>query len=194
MAEPLASRYARALLEVVGDRPAAVTPESALAQLESFEITLAESPELRGVLLTPAVPETRKQAVVERLASILGLSKFLRHFLCVVVRHRRSDLIPDIRRAFEDLLDEREGVVRADVVSARDLTEAQRAAVTGGLSRFTGKRVKPRFSVEPELLGGVIARIGSTVYDSSVRGRLEALERRLVSADSGAFGKADRRS
>lgn len=188
MSEPLASRYARALFEVVGDQAAVLTPEGALAQLESFEIAFAESAELRAMLVTPAVAPARKQAVVAKLSALLGLSKWVRDFLFVVVRHGRSGLIPEMRRAFEDLLDEREGVVRADVASARELTEVQRAAVTRGLSRLTGKSVKPRFSVEPELLGGVTARVGSTVYDGSVRGRLAELNRRLVTAE------ADRRS
>ena len=175
------------MLEVVVDARAAVTPESALAELESFEMALAASAELRDVLLTPAVPLTRKDAVIKRLAAMLGLSQPVRDFLFVVVRHRRSALVSGMRRAFEDLLDERKGVVRADVSSARELSAAQRESVTGGLSRLTGKRVKPRFSIDSELLGGVVARIGSTVFDSSVKGRLASLERRLVTADPGAF-------
>ena len=181
------------MLEVVVDARAAVTPESALAELESFELLLAGSAELRDVLLTPAVPLTRKDAVIKRLAALLEVSQPVRDFLYVVVRHRRSSLIPEMRRAFEDLLDEREGVVRADVSSARELSPPQREAVTGGLSRLTGKRVKPRFSVDSGLLGGVVARIGSTVFDSSVKGRLASLERRLVSADPTAFESGENR-
>ena len=116
MSEALAARYGRALLEVVVDARPAVTPESALAELESFETALAGSAELRDVLLTPAVPLTRKDAIIKRLAALLELSQPVRDFLFVVVRHRRSSLIPEMRRALEDLLDEREGVVRADVL------------------------------------------------------------------------------
>lgn len=187
MAEPLASRYAEALFEVVEEQGAALAPEAALAQLEQFEIALAESAPLRDVLLTPAVPSARKKAVITQLAVHLQVSKWVRDFLYVVVRRRRIGLVAEIRRAFEDLIDQREGVVRADVASAQDLTEPQRQAVTLGLGRLTGKRVKPRFSVDAGLLGGVVARIGSTVYDSSVRGRLAVLHRRLVTADPGGF-------
>jgi F-type H+-transporting ATPase subunit delta len=189
MSEPLASRYARALIEVCEAGGSACQPEAALAQVEAFEIALAESAELRDVLLTPSVPIARKQGVVSRLAALLELSKPVKDFLFVVVAHRRSNLVPAMRRALEDLLDERAGVVRADIASARELTEAQRQAVTRGLSKVTGKQVRPRFSEAPELLGGVVARIGSTVYDSSVRGRLAALREHLVSADPSAFEK-----
>ena len=76
-------------------------------------------------------------------------------------------------------MDERLGFARAEVSAARDLAESQRAALTSVLERLTGRRIRMRFTVDESLIGGVVARIGSTVYDGSVRGQLASLGRRL---------------
>jgi len=88
-------------------------------------------------------------------------------------------LLAEALDAFDLLLDERLGFARAEISSARQLSEPQRDAVSHVLERLTGKRVRARFAVDRELLGGLVARIGSTVYDGSVRGQLQALAKRL---------------
>jgi len=176
----LATRYASALADVVTTGASAMPPQDAAGQLRSFESALQLSPELRSALITPAVPLARKRAVVGRVAGILNLSRIARNFLMVLVDHRRIAALPKIIQRFEEVIDERLGFARAEVVSARDLTEPQRAALSAELERLSGKRVRMQFAVDGLLIGGVIARIGSTVYDGSVRGQLEALERRLT--------------
>jgi F-type H+-transporting ATPase subunit delta len=89
--------------------------------------------------------------------------------------------LKSIVEAFENLADERSGFVRADVSSAHDMTEVQRAALEAQLSRLAGKKAKLRYSTNPALVGGVVAKVGSTVYDGSVRGQLERLRIKLVS-------------
>jgi F-type H+-transporting ATPase subunit delta len=111
---------------------------------------------------------------------VVGVSDLVRRFLIVVVDHRRVALLGDISEAFETVMDERLGVVRADVSSARDLTPAQRTEVIAELARITGKNARARFSIQEDLIGGVTARIGSTVYDGSVRGQLEVLRQQLA--------------
>jgi F-type H+-transporting ATPase subunit delta len=88
-------------------------------------------------------------------------------------------LLPAILADFELIVDERLGFARAEVSSPTELTEAQRGAINSELERLTGKRLRMRFAVDPALIGGVVARIGSTVYDGSVRGQLQTLGRRL---------------
>jgi len=98
----------------------------------------------------------------------------------VLIDHRRIAGLEGILHSFEIVADERLGFARADVASARDLTEAQKTALHAELERLTGKRIRIRFAVDGSLIGGVVARIGSTVYDGSVRGQLDSLGRRLA--------------
>ena len=125
------------------------------------------------------MPASRKRAVVARIADILKLSLIARNFLFVLIDHRRISLLGEILHSFELIVDERLGFARAEVSSPRELTESQRGAINAQLERLTGKRIRTRFAVDPALIGGVMARIGSTVYDGSVRGQLQTLGRRL---------------
>jgi F-type H+-transporting ATPase subunit delta len=179
MLSAIASRYARALVEVAAAPGSASDPAAILAQLRAVGEAIAGSPELRTALLSPAVPPGRKRAIVERILKPLGLDKQARNFLFVVIDHRRVAELPAIVDAFEAMLDERLGFVRADVLSARDLDAAQQAGLANEISRMSGKKAKLKFSIDPALIAGVVARIGSTVYDGSVRGQLETLRLKL---------------
>jgi F-type H+-transporting ATPase subunit delta len=175
----VAARYANALADVVTGGASSLRPQEAVSELRSFEAALRSSPELYNALTTPAVPVGRKRSVVGRISDILKISRIPRNFLLVLVDHRRIGSLSDIIRSFETVLDERLGFARADVISARELTEPQRAALSTRLERLTGKRIRMHFAVDDSLIGGAVARIGSTVYNGSVRGQLESLERRL---------------
>jgi F-type H+-transporting ATPase subunit delta len=157
-----------------------VRSADALAQLQSFDAAFRSTPALRNALTSPAVPSSRKKAVVGRLGQLLGLSRITLNFLFVLIDHRRIGGLSEIIQMFERTIDERLGFARAEVISARQLTEAQRTALNTELERLVGKRIRMRTSVDEALIGGVVARIRSTVYDGSVRGRLKALERRLA--------------
>ena len=176
----VATRYAAALADVVTAPASKVRPEDALAELRSFEAALRSSAELHNALTSPAVPPGRKRAVVGRIADALKLSPIARNFLFVLIDHRRIAALDNVLQSFEIIVDERMGFARADVASARELTEAQRAALNARLERLTGKRIRMRFAVDASLIGGAVARIGSTVYDGSVRGQLDILGRRLA--------------
>jgi F-type H+-transporting ATPase subunit delta len=178
-ASAVATRYAEALADVVTASGSALPPRDALSQLSAFHQALASSPELFHVLTSPAVLASRKKAAVGRIADLLGMAKICRNFLFVLIDHRRIPALGEILQTFELVLDERLGFARAEVSSARELTEAQRSTLNQTLERLAGKRIRMRFAVDPSLIGGVVARIGSTVYDGSVRGQLSALERRL---------------
>jgi len=175
----VATRYAKALADVTTSAAGGLRPEAALAQLRAFEGALNDSKELQNALSTPAVPAGRKRAVVGRIADVFKLAPIARNFLFVLIDHRRITQLGAILHAFELIVDERMGFARADVSSPRELTETQRGAINTQLERITGKRIRTRFSVDPALIGGVMARIGSTVYDGSVRGQLQTLGRRL---------------
>lgn len=176
----IASRYADALADVVTTADSAVRPQDALAQLQSFDTALRSSADLQNALASPAVPASRKKLVVARLADMLGISRIIRNFLFVLIDHRRITGLAEIMQIFERKVDERLGFAQAEVISARELTDAQRAALNKELEQLAGKRIRMRLSIDEALIGGVTARIGSTVYDGSVRGRLHSLERRLT--------------
>ena len=180
MRSAVADRYAKALADAVLAPGSNTDARHALTELQEFERLLESSPELRNVLLSPAVPTSRKRAVVERFAPLLSLSPLVRNFLFVVVDRRRADLLGEMAAAFEAALDERMGIVRVEVRSAAPLNERQRSVLQEELSRLANKQVRCDFSVDSALIGGVVARIGSTVYDGSVLSQLEALRERLV--------------
>jgi F-type H+-transporting ATPase subunit delta len=174
-----ATRYAHALADVVTASGSPLRAEDAVAQLRAFESALRSSPELQNALTTPAVPASRKRAVVGKIGSVLGLSQIARNFLYVLVDHRRIASLAEMIHSFELMVDERLGFARAEISSAAELSEAERTAVRSELERISGKRIRARYAVDDKLIGGVVARIGSTVYDGSVRGELDSLERRL---------------
>jgi F-type H+-transporting ATPase subunit delta len=180
MTSAAASRYARALVDVVTDPKVGLKPEDAVAQLQAIEQLLAESSELRAALTTPAIQNSRKRAVMQKFLDELGAARVIRNFVFVIIDHRRVALLPQIRESFETLMDERMGFVRADVSSATALDAQQAGALSSELSRLGGRTARLRFSVDPALLGGVVARIGSTLYDGSIRGQLQQMRRELT--------------
>jgi len=147
--------------------------------VRSFENAIGSSADLRSVLISPAVPNSRKKAVVARIAKALGVSRITQNFFFVLIDHRRIDGLAEISQILEQTIDQRLGFATAQVVAARQLTEPQQAALAAELQRLAGKKIRLRVAVDEKLIGGAVARIGSTVYDGSVRGRLQALERRL---------------
>jgi F-type H+-transporting ATPase subunit delta len=177
MLSVVGTRYAKALLDVV----MRTNPQQALAQLRLMNELTSASPELNTALLSPAVSPARKRAVIGRLMEPMGLSTPVRNFLFVVIDHRRLSELPAIVEAFDLLIDQRLGFVRAEVSSARSLDEPQQKGLEAQLSRLAGKKAKLRFTTDPALIGGVVARVGSVVYDGSVRGQLERLRVKLAS-------------
>ena len=175
------NRYASALADIVLSPEGGVEPAQAVAQLRAFGEVVASSPDLRAVLATPAIPAARKRAVIKDLAEKLGLAKVVRNLVLVVNDHGRANALPQIVAMFELVLDERQGFVRAEVISATELNQNQRGELEGQLGQLAGARVRMRFAVDPDLIGGVTARIGSKVYDGSVRGQLASMRARLMS-------------
>jgi F-type H+-transporting ATPase subunit delta len=177
MLSVVASRYGRALADVVVR--SGTDTQRVLTGLREVEQIIDSSPELRTALASPAVSPARKRSVMQRVLAPLDLPDKVRNFVNVVIDHRRIKEFPQIVDAFEQLLDERLGFVAADIRSAQELTESQRQAIAEQVSRLSGKQARLKFSIDPSLIGGVVARVGSTVYDGSVRGQLERLRTRL---------------
>jgi F-type H+-transporting ATPase subunit delta len=179
MVSAVSSRYARALLDVVFAPGTQADPARVLRDLRTVEQVIGQSPELRTALASPAVPPSKKRGVMRRILAPMGLEPRVVNFVYVVIDHRRAAGFTEIVDAFEVLMDERLGLVAADVRSAKPLTGAQQAALEAQLSRVSGKKAKLKFSTDPALIAGVVARVGSRLYDGSVRGQLDRLRGRL---------------
>ncbi len=176
----IVDRYASALADVVTSPNSSVSPHDVLAQLRAFDDVSRESYELRTALESPAVSHGRKRAVIERFVQMLGLSHIVRNFLFVLSNKRRLSALHEIIDSFDMQLDERLGFIRADVSAAADLSQAQLETLTQKLAAISGKQIRMRFQIDANLIGGVVARMGATVYDGSVRGRLDSLSKKLA--------------
>src|SRR5690349_15440624 len=149
MLSVLAKRYAKALVDVVAGPGSNVDPAQALTQLRAIEELVAGSADLRNALLSPAVSPSRKRGVMAKLFAPMTMSTPVRNFLFVIIDHRRVAEFSSIVDAFEALLDERLGYVRADVASARPLSDEQRGRLEAEISRVAEKKAKVKFSTDP---------------------------------------------
>ena len=183
MPSTVSLRYARALVDaLLGQRPG-LPPTAAEAipnQLEAFHSLLEENAELRILFSTPAISAAKKRTVLDALASRLGWEPLTRNFLTVVIQHDRMNLLGEIAAAFRTLLEERLGITVAAITTARPLDEAEKQELESALRVRTGRQVRLSFSLDSGLIGGVTARVGSTIYDGSVRGQLDRLRTGLM--------------
>jgi len=170
-------QYANALADIALEQGAA---DPAVKQLSDFGRAYAESAELRNLLASPAVARVAKHAVVEKIAARLGASKIVRNFLFVIVDHQRTVILPEIVERFQEVIRQRMGVAEVEVRSAVELSSAQKSVVAQLLVRMTGKRVETTYALDQALLGGAIVRIGDTVYDGSLRHRLNEMRAKLA--------------
>lgn len=177
MAIAVANRYARALADVVsrtGDYRAVQR------ELEDFAAAWRESAELREVFETPAVALDGKMQVLEAMVARLGASAVTSNFLHVLVSHYRMGLLAEIIPAFGRVVNDRLGIVEVKVFAASELSEDARRALGARFERVTERKVEMEFHLQEGLLGGILAQIRSTVYDGSVRGRLDRIRQKLI--------------
>jgi F-type H+-transporting ATPase subunit delta len=181
MLSVVAVRYAKALADVVTAPGSGHDPAQILSQIQRVQALIQSSVDLKNALASPAVAPPRKRAVMAKLLQSLDVADQVRNFIFIIIDHRRVQEFESIIDAYEHLIDDRLGFIRADVSSAHELNDAQRAALQTQLTRIAGREAKPRFTTDPSLLGGVVAKVGSTVYDGSVRGQLDRLRTKLGS-------------
>ena len=175
MSLAIASRYARALADLAFDPKNQVDPDVLANEVAAFVTEYEGSAALREIMATPAVALAKKRAVAAKIADVLKLSEVTKRFLFVVIEHGRMRNLKLMHSAFLDQVDARRGVVKAEVFSAQELGESERALLESGLAARTSLRIRPEYKIDTTLLGGVLVRMGSTVYDGSVRGMLAGL-------------------
>lgn len=170
------TRYAKALMDVLYPEKA----EAGLQQLRAFSGVLTSEPDARLVLENPTVSNDRRNDLLHKIGEAVGLETPVRNFLGILIERNRLDLISQIVAAYESLLDEKLGFVRARVTTARELDAVQKDKVVARLQELTGKQVRIELAVDPELLGGLVAQVGGTIYDGSIRQQLETFKNTLA--------------
>ena len=170
------NRYARALMEALYPEKA----EAGLQQLQSFAELLSDQPEAGRFLENPAMAGDRRRRMLKEISDALGFDRRLANFVNILADRNRLQILDEIIREYQRLMDERLGIVRAHVTAARALDPAEHRELASKLQEMTGKQVRMEVAVDPSLIGGVIAQVGSTVYDGSVRQQLQAFRNRLI--------------
>jgi F-type H+-transporting ATPase subunit delta len=175
--QTVARRYASALADVIIERA-----EQALVreELVAWERLLQGNPALLEVFTNPTVPYEQKVKVLDELITRTEVHPTTANFLRVLLRNQRLSELPHVNNRLVQVLDERAGVVSALVISARPVADVTSAALEEKLRQVTGKKVRLNFGTDQSLLGGIVTRIGSTVYDGSVRNQLSRLGEELA--------------
>jgi len=173
------SRYAGAFLDVVTE--AKLDTAAIDRQLTDFLATWDGSLELRSFFTNPAVANVQKVGFLDKLNAQLGMQKELRNLLAVLINNDRIGQVSEVVSAYRAELQKRLGIRQAEIVTARELSDEERGALVADVGKLAGAKIEASFKLDRSILGGTVVRIGSTVYDGSVRGRLERLKESLVS-------------
>jgi F-type H+-transporting ATPase subunit delta len=172
-----AIRYARALFDVALREQADL--DRIERELAGFVALFEEYPTLAKVLLNPAVPVPRKRAAVAELTARIGVAPILAKLLALLAERDRLIVLPDLLASYRQRLLDHRKIVRAEVTTAAPLADGQADAITRRLASVTGRSVTLQTRIDPSIIGGLVAKVGSTVYDASVTRQLQRMKARL---------------
>jgi F-type H+-transporting ATPase subunit delta len=176
----LSLRYAHAFASVVVSSH--LDANAAQQQLDDFSGTLAGSRELREVLMNPSIATEQKLKVLDAIAGRIGMFPQVRNFLAVIMDHQRLDELAEILTEYHTVADEQSNMAEAEITSAHPLNDQDRQELEAEVAKLAGGRVRATYFQDSTLLGGAVVRIGSTVYDGSIRAQLQQLKQKLVNA------------
>jgi F-type H+-transporting ATPase subunit delta len=176
----LSLRYAHAFASVATS--AHLDAAAVQQQLNDFSGTLAGSRELREVLMNPSISNEQKLKVLDAIAGRIGMFPQVRNFLAVIMDHQRFAELDEILTEYHAVADQQSNMAEAEITSAHPLNDQDRAALEAQVEKLAGGRVRATYHQDATLLGGAVVRIGSTVYDGSIRAQLQQLKQRLVNA------------
>ncbi len=174
----IAQRYAAALADVAFEHKDA---DKIRQELADFVQAFAASADLRNLLFNPVVGAAAKKSVAGKIAAKMDTHTEVRNFIFLLIDHGRTSIINEIQQSFEAEINRRAGIVDALIVSAHELSAPEKSQLTQALERTTGKKVQAQYQLNPQLIGGATVRIGSTIYDGSVREQLNRLRAALES-------------
>jgi F-type H+-transporting ATPase subunit delta len=172
------SIYARALSDVVVERKLDANRVS--VELESISTALSESVELRTIWDSPSVEGEQKLKLLDAIAGRVTLSREIRNFVAVLISNRRIIAFDEIAKQAMDHVNERLGIADAEIVSMRELLPEEKHKLELEIANTTGKRLRVRYVLDPKLMGGAMVKVGSTIYDGSVRGQLQRIREELA--------------
>ena len=170
-----ANRYARALIDVLYPEKAEIGQQ----QLQQFFSLLTDQPDARRLLENPAMAGDRRKRFLSDLSGALNLDPRVSNFIGILVDRDRLSILDEIIQTYQKFLDEKLGIVRARVTSAHSLDPGQQKELTARLEKATGKQIRMEVAADPSLIGGLVAQVGSTIYDGSVRQQLQAFRSRF---------------
>ena len=173
-------RYAHAFGDVV--KANNLDAQVAKQQLEDFSGTLLGSPELHEFLGNPSIPAPEKLKIVDAVTARIGVFPQVRNFIAVIMTHERLSDLPEIIAEFAEVADEAASITDAEVTTARSLNDADRIELEARIGNLAGGAIRTTYHEDSTLLGGAVVRIGSTVYDGSVRAQLQQLKQKLINA------------
>jgi len=171
--------YARAFADVVFDQR--IDPAKALSEVQAIAQLVAASKPLREVWQAPSIPAEQKRGLLDAIVARERISRPVRNFIAVVIDHRRIKFLQSIVQQLERELNQRMGFTEAQIISARELSETERRSLETQVEKVTSRKVRARYAQDRSLLGGAVVRVGSTIYDGSVRGRLERIRQAISS-------------
>ena len=173
----VARRYATALADVVTARGEA---QEVQRELAAWEEMMQSNEQLLEVFRNPTIPYEQKRKVLNALITRARVRPTTANFLQVLLQNQRLAELSEVNKRFAQVLDERSGVVSAQVTTVRPVPEASQEALRTKLASMTGKKVRLSFTTDEDLIGGIVTRIGSTIYDGSVRNQLQRVKERLT--------------
>lgn len=176
----LTLRYAHAFASVAASKN--LDANAAQQQLRDFSDTFAGSNELREVLMNPSIPNEQKLKVLDSIAGRIGMIPQVRNFLAVIMDHQRLAELEEILTEYHEIADEQSGLAEAEITSAHPLNDEDRDELEAQVAKVAGSRVRATYRQDATLLGGAVVRIGSTVYDGSLRGQFQQLKQKLANA------------
>lgn len=175
----IVNTYARAFADVVFD--SRLDAGRATNGLKSIAALFNENLNLRRVWENPAVPADQKRKLLDAIVAQAGIDKPVRNLIAVLIDHRRLPFLSRIVEQLEKELNARMGFAEAQVSSARELGDAEKRALELQIEKATGKKVRASYGLDASLLGGAVVRVGSTIYDGSVKGQLEKIKEAISS-------------
>jgi F-type H+-transporting ATPase subunit delta len=175
----VASTYARAFTSVV--LSAHLDAAVATGGLRRIADLVKQNPELRRVWENPAVPADQKRKLLDAIAQREGIERHVRNLVAILIDHRRIPFLDRIVEQFEKELDAQLGFAEAQISSARELADTEKQGLEAQLGKITGKKVRARYGLDLSLLGGAVVRVGSTIYDGSVKGQLQRIKEAISS-------------
>ncbi len=173
----VARRYASALADVVTKNS---ETQEVQTEIQQFTQLLTDNPNLTEVFSNPSVAYEQKGKLLDTIITKTKPRPTTANFLRILLKNQRLAELPAVSEKFSSVLEERAGVVSAEITTAQPLGEPEKKSLQNRLEEVTGKKVLLKYQIDDQIIGGVVTKIGSTIYDGSVKTQLETLKNQMI--------------